>query len=57
MDLQSLVIVQKGEIGKEKAGLLSRKLVKLLGNSEFFAVVDAMVQDAGEQQEQKENEG
>lgn len=54
MKLQNLVIVQEGEISKEKAGLLSRKLVKLLNNPEFFVVVDAMVQqEAEEHQEQQ----
>lgn len=54
MKLQNLVIVQEGEISKEKADLLSRKLVKLLNNPEFFVVVDAMVQqEAEEHQEQQ----
>jgi len=54
MKLQNLVIVQEGEISKEKAGLLSRKLTKLLSNPENFAVVDAVVkQEAAKQQEQQ----
>lgn len=43
MQLPAFIIEQPGEISKEKAGLLSRKLAKFLSNPENFAVVDAIV--------------
>lgn len=54
MQLPVFIIEQPGEISKEKAGLLSRKLAKFLSNPENFAVVDAVVkQEAAKQQEQQ----
>jgi len=54
MQLPAFIIEQPGEISKEKAGLLSRKLTKFLSNPENFAVVDAIVkQETAKQQEQQ----
>ncbi len=54
MQLPAFIIEQPGEISKEKAGLLSRKLAKFLSNPENFAVVDAIVkQETAEHKEQQ----
>ena len=49
-ELEAFIYEQPGEIGRRKAGELSRKLTRMLNsNPEFYAAVDKMVQERAEQ--------
>lgn len=55
--LETTLLVKQGEIGRQTAGELSRKLVRMLNsNPEFYAAVDKMVQERAKQNAKPEQE-
>lgn len=49
-DMQTIFLIKQGEIGRQTAGELSRKLARMLNNNpEFYAAVDKMVQERAKQ--------
>lgn len=55
-DMQTIFLIKQGEIGRQKAGELSRKLTKMLSNPEFLAAVEQRMQEKAKQNAAPEQE-